>query len=252
MSEITKPANVTQVQWQEEKPRDEQHRGEHAPNKVAETYEESAYAFNDKITILGIPIDLMTTQVQATIGGLVAEVDHLKTKVKRYEGGQGGKAAAPTSALLTGEQYIAALDQALSEPPPHGMHRQLALIVVNTYEDIRKSSGVLAANSALADVVMEITNAGLSVTPVGIVGGPTIGALLTEPDVMEPKNPKPSKPEDPPPLTTADKVRAAVDQKTYTVSGIDMHLSFTVAAVRVVTGQSALQAIGQVDHVLRS
>jgi hypothetical protein len=40
-------------------------------SKVVESYEETAREISDKITILGIPVDLMTTQVRAAIGGLV-------------------------------------------------------------------------------------------------------------------------------------------------------------------------------------
>lgn len=257
MSDITSPTGVVGVQWQEEKPASdgEQNKRDVPANKVAETYAETSRGINDSITILGIPVDLMTTQVQATIGGLVSEVQFLKTKVKRYEASmaanaaqQGGQAegAVPVETLV-GERLLQALDKALSIQPQPGFVRELALIVVNTFEDIRKSSGVLAANSVLADVSAAIQTGPITAEPVGIVGGPVVAALLTRMEFAElPQEP------DEAPLTTADRVRQTVEGQGYAVAGLDMNLSFTVASVRVETGQSALQAIGQADHILRA
>lgn len=249
MSDITSPTGVVGVQWQEEKPASdgEQNKRDLPANKVAETYEESARGVNDSITILGIPADLMTTQVQATIGGLVSEVQFLKTKVKRYEASIKQSEDSLPEETLVGERFLKTLDKALSTPPQTGFVRELALVVVNTYEDIRKSSGVLAANSVLEDVAAEIKAGPITAEPAGIVGGPVVAALLTrmEADQLTAEP-------DAAPLTTADRIRQTVEARGYTVAGMDMTLSFTVASVRVETGQSALQAIGQADHILKS
>ncbi|NKB43814.1 MAG: diguanylate cyclase [Alphaproteobacteria bacterium] len=251
MSDIPPPSGIIGVQRREERPHQDAEQKQHEPpaNKVAEVYEESARAIDDKITILGIPVDLMTTQVRATIGGLVSEVEHLKSKVKRYESSIENSDSGVPDALLMGDNFVKALDRVLASVPLQGQNRQLALIDVNTFEDIRKSSGLLAANSVLADVIAEIQGSPLEAAPIGLIGGPSIAALLTEPDdligQLDNKDADTI-------LSVADKVRVIVEDAAYSVSGLDMKLSFTVASVRVETGQDALQAIGQADHVLRS
>lgn len=252
MSDIKSPAGVVGVQWQEDKPDAEQNKRDVPANKVAETYEETARGTNDSITILGIPIDLMTSQVQASIGGLVSEVQFLKSKVKRYEApmvkanAEAPNANGPVEALA-GDRLVYAMDKTLAVPPEAGFTRELALVVVNTFEDVRKSSGILAANAVLADVAAEIQSSPLQSELVGLIGGPVLGALLSKPDHVE----LPSDPGAPPP-STADRVREAVEARGYSVAGLEMKLSFTVASVRVETGQSALQAIGLADHILKS
>lgn len=249
MSDITSPQGVVGVQWQEDKPASDgdAHKRELPANKVIETYEETARGVSDSITILGIPAELMTTQVQATIGGLVAEVQFLKSKVKRYEASLPSSQPRTQEALLVGEELILHLDKSLSKAQPEALVRELALIVVNTFEDIRRSSGVLAANAVLADVVLELQSSSLEVQSAGLVGGPIIAVLLAKPEVTGEvhESGQVSK-------TTADLVREIVEGRGYAVAGLDMKLSFTVASVRVETGQSALQVIGQADHIIRS
>lgn len=251
MSDIPPPSGVIAVQRREDRPHQEGEQKKHEPpaNKVAETYEETARGINDKITILGIPVDLMTTQVKATIGGLVSEVEHLKAKVKRYESAMAKGDSASPEALLVGDAFVQALDQVLAGAPTLGQSWQLALITVNTFEDVRKSSGLLAANTVLADVVAEIQNSPLKAATIGLIGGPSIAALLPAPDT--PSVDIASADSDAP-LTVADKVRMTVEDAVYSVAGLEMKLSFTVASVKVEPGQDALQAIGQADHVLRS
>ncbi len=178
-----------------------------------------------------------------------SEVDHLKAKVKRYESAISRKDGGVPGALLVGDRFIQVLDQVLESAPPPGQYRQLALIEVNTFEDIRKRSGLLAANTVLADVIGEIQDSPLEATPIGLVGGQSIGALLTD---MDHESDQVATNTDDTPLTVADKVRLLVEEAAYTVAGLDMKLSFTVASVRAEMGQDALQALGQVDHVLRS
>jgi hypothetical protein len=62
-----------------------------------------------------------------------------------------------------------------------GYTRELALIVVKTFEDIRTSSGLLSENSTLMDVVQRIGEAGLAAAPIGLIGGPTVVVLLARP-----------------------------------------------------------------------
>jgi len=244
MSEITSPSGVVNVQWQEEKPADDQDQKHHEPpaNKVAESYEENARAISDHITILGIPVELMTSQVQAMIGGLVSETAFLKSKIQRLE----RTTSESEVPLLEGAHFLSALENALRNGAPSGSISELVLVTVNTFEDIRKSSGILAANGVLADVATYIAESELQTSPVGLVGGPTIGALLTSPEQVSDAETEENV------LSTADRVRAIVEGTSYSVSGLEMDLSFKVAAARVEPGQSALHAIGQVDHVLRS
>lgn len=249
MSDIKPPTNVENVKWQEEKPTQEGgHRAQAPPEKVAETYEEHNRSVTDKISILGIPIDLMTTQVQSTIAGLVSEVDYLKARVKRYEKQLLRTDAKPVDDVLLGDHFISTLDRALSLPLPTDHNREVVLVVVNTYEDIRASSGLLSANSVLADVASRIASAGLGADPVGLVGGPMIAALLTKPELSPIREAKDQKI----PISTADIIRGVLEETGYTVAGLDMSLRFTIVSLRVEAGQSALHAIGQCDHVLRS
>lgn len=250
MSDINLPTSVVNVQWQEEKPAQDGEKQYREPpaDKVAESYEEGSRTITDKITILGIPADLMTTQVQSTIAGLVAEVDHLKAKVRRYEHAMQTDAADGDLAVLHGEVFVNALDKAIGVPPPAGYFREFVLVVVNTFEDIRSSSGLLSANSTLLDIVARLGGSDLGAAPIGLAGGPVIAALLTRPEAEVSPAGEPTHEI----VSTADLVRRLLDGTAYSVAGLDMNLRFTVASVRVETGQSALHVIGQADHILRS
>ncbi len=250
MPDINLPSGIVNVQWQEEKTRDE---GEQKPRdppaeKVAESYEESSRTVTDKITILGIPVSLMTTQVQSTIAGLVAEVDHLTARLKRFERAQAKNADDVDVDFLSSQSFIRSLDKALAVPPPAGYIRELVLVVVNTYEDIRQSSGLLSANETLAEVATRLRESDFGAAPIGIIGGPTVAALLTRPDPVSVQESEGEEAEE----STADSIRRLVESAAYTVAGLDMALRFKVASVRVETGQSALHAIGQADHILRA
>ena len=122
------------------------------------------------------------------------------------------------------------------------------MVVVNTYEDIRQSSGLLSANETLAEVAYRIGEADLGAAPIGRVGGPTVSALLTRPEQSSGSSEDATDPT----FSTADVVRQAIEVSAYTVAGLDMALRFIVAYIRVETGQSYEHAIGQADHVLRS
>ncbi len=146
MPDINLPNGIVNVQWQEEKsPNDGEHKHrDPSAEKVTETCEESSRAVTDKITFLVIPISLMTTQVQSAIAGLVLEVENLKVRLKRYERQKANKDGGnDETEYLSSEAFIRALDKSLAVPPPPGYLRELVLVVVNTYEDIRQSSGLL-------------------------------------------------------------------------------------------------------------
>ncbi len=60
---------------------------EQSAKKVAANYEEAAKAqpADDRITILGIPIEQITPATQAALGGLVSEINYLRGVVSRQE-----------------------------------------------------------------------------------------------------------------------------------------------------------------------
>lgn len=250
MPDINLPSGIVNVQWQEDRARED---GDQKPRdppaeKVAESYEESSRSVTDKITILGIPVSLMTTQVQSTIAGLVAEVDHLKARLNRFERAAARPDDEPDIDFLSNHAFVRALDKALSVPPTAGYIRELVLVVVSPYEDIRQSSGLLSANETLAEVATRISESGHGAAPIGLIGGPTVAALLTQPEPAVDTN----EDEDVEVPSTADIIRRVLEASAYTVAGLDMALRFRVSSVRVETGQSAIHAIGQADHVLRS
>ena len=250
MPDINLPNGIVNVKWQEEKESpDGKPKNREAPSeKVAESYEENSGSVSDKITVLGIPIDLMTIQVQSTIAGLVSEVENLKVRLKRYERGRSGEEQGNENQYLHSESFTRELEKLLLAPPTPGYVRELVLIVVRTYEDIRQSSGLLSANETLAEVATRIGEADLGAAPTGLIGGPTVAALLTRPAQVFEGPLKES--EDGP--TTAEIVRGIIESEPYSVAGLDMNLRFRVASVPVKTGQSPEQAIGQADHLLRS
>lgn len=95
--------------------------GAHLPaGKVAADYEEAAKGqpADDRITILGIPVEQITPATQAALGGLVAEIDHLRGVVKRLERSADREPAALASAVrthLTAAGYVVnGIDMALA------------------------------------------------------------------------------------------------------------------------------------------
>ena len=133
------------------------------PKKVAETYEEAdrAKPADDSITILGIPIERITSATHAALAGLVAENDYLSNALARHEraarqGDRGKKAQTAqdqaSPALLDNDAFIGALGAALARAPSEGASWVVILVHLKTYEILRRSSGLLAANGALDDV----------------------------------------------------------------------------------------------------
>lgn len=226
------------------------HAPEQAPKKVVENYEEAARAKpnDDRITILGIPVEQITPATQAALGGLVSEVNFLRNAVKRLERlierrvpSQG---AAAITLILEPDAFFKSLNAALAQPP-EGSVWVMVLVHVPTYEDIRRSSGLLAANSALADVAHRLREAPIGIaqampfTLLGYVGGSNIAGLAAVPGDMDT-------------TSVARNVRNHLTAGGYNVGGIDMALAISVAAALVGAGESAALALGRADHLLRT
>src|SRR5262245_27415367 len=89
MPDIPQPLGLSTVQSREDgRGRGGADPGGHAPKKVAETYQETERAkpVDDRITIIGIPIEQITPSTQAALAGLVAENSTLRSQVRRLEG----------------------------------------------------------------------------------------------------------------------------------------------------------------------
>jgi len=252
MPDITQPDTLPAV---ERRPEGRgQGGGKHAPTeqppkKVVENYAEAARAKpnDDRITILGIPVEQITPATQAALGGLVSEINYLRNAVKRLERlteRRGPGQAAPTTPILEPDGFFKALGAALAQPA-EGSVWVVVLVHVPTYEDIRRSSGLLAANSALADVVHRLREAPIGVaqatpfTLLGYVGGSNVTGLAAVPGDMDP-------------TTVARSVRAHLNAGGYNVGGIDMALAISVAAALVGSGESATLALARADHLLRT
>jgi len=233
-----------------------------APRRVAESYQEVANAkpVDDRITILGIPVEQITPVTQAALAGLVAEINHLRNVVRRHERAvekrSPGQPQPSDTQVLEPEAFLRLAGATLNQPPGQGNTWVVTLVHVSTYEDIRRSSGLLAANSALSDVAHRLREVQLSAgqggveaetvpsMPVGFsllgyVGGSNLAALAAMPqDDFD-----------------APAISRTIGQHLaggYVVGGIDMALAINVAAAAVGSGESPLLALGRADHLLRS
>jgi hypothetical protein len=262
MPDITQPETVRIVERRLDGRSQGGHSGSPEPpsKKVVANYEEAAKSksADDRITILGIPVDQITPATQAALGGLVAEISFLRGIVRRLEKGAPRKSEAQPGAILEPEGLMKALGAGLAQPPGEGAIWVLLLVHVPTYEDIRRSSGLLAANGALADVAYRLKDfplapadpaAGTALAmaaamaktfaAMGYVGGSNLAALAALPAEQD---------------TTAfaRAVRAHLTAGGYTVGGIDMALAVKAAAAPVGTSESPALALGRADHLLRS
>lgn len=215
---------------------------EPAAKKAVATYEEAAKTkpADDRITILGIPVEQITPATQAALGGLVAEINFLRGVVKRQERAA-RKPDNQNSGVLEPEAFVKALGGALAQPPVEPASWAIVLIHVPTYEDIRRSSGLLAANGVLADVAQRVKDfqEAASFTLVGYAGGSNLAgltALAPDQDAAE----------------LARAVRTRLTTGGYAVGGIEMALVIKVAVALVGAGESATLALGRADHLLRS
>lgn len=266
MPDITQPETVKTVERRLEgrsqggAPGGKPGGAEQPARKVVANYEEAAKAkpSDDRITILGIPVEQITPATRAALGGLVAEINFLRGVVRRLETPSARKPDNQGVGVLEPEMFVKALGALLAQPPSAGAVWTLLLVHVPTYEDIRRSSGLLAANGVLADVaqrlrdfrpvppdqaagtVMEMAAAMANAFAVlGYVGGSNLAGLT-------------ALPADSDPAALARSVRAHLTASGYLVSGIDMALVIKVAAAPVGPGESATLALGRVDHLLRT
>src|SRR5690606_23947337 len=132
---------------------------------------------------------------KAALGGLIAEINHLRGQVKRYEKHAPRKGDSAEGGVLQPEGFLRALNAALGQPAPAGAAWTLVLVHVPTYEDVRRSSGLLAANGVLADVGQRLQEFRLTFSPevseevapqpsiafapIGYVRGSNLAALTT-------------------------------------------------------------------------
>ncbi|MBL8631570.1 MAG: hypothetical protein JNM81_18185 [Rhodospirillaceae bacterium] len=255
------------------------------PNKVANAYQEIAKnkPFDDRITILGIPAEQITPATQAALASLVAEVNFLRSSVRRFEGGQvlAKRDTQPAeSEVLPADVLSIQLLKFLSQPAEAGHARVLVLAYLSTFEDVRRSSGLLAANSLLSDLSQRMNG-------VEFFADPSLEIPEdTSPPQMVPVKGKNGKikmlPVEKPPRPGLYKFRmmgfaggsslvgvvelpaAPLDEtyiarqvrdhclaQSFNVSGIDMAVALSVAAIVISANEGALTAMGRADHLLR-
>jgi hypothetical protein len=258
MPDIPQPAGLMAVQ-----PRDDGrghgHAGAgHPPRKVVETYQETERARppDDRITIIGIPIEQITPSTQAALAGLVAENATLRSQVRRLESGSAKKFAV----MLDRDAFINEMHRLLTTSPGENGVWIPMIIHVPTCEDIRRSSGVLAANTALDDVANRLRQLDFAMPSVanddaashdappprattalmlsGYVGGVTLGALFAAPAAADPN-------------ALARDVHDSLTRDGYDVAGLGMALVVKTAAAAAGIGESALLAIARIDHLSR-
>jgi hypothetical protein len=234
---------------------------EQPAKKVAATYEEAdkVKPADDRITILGIPVEQITPATRAALGGLVAEINFLRGMVKRHERAGSHRSEPQGAMVLDPETFVKALGGTLTASAPEGAGWVLVLVHVQTYEDIRRSSGLLAANGVLADVAQRLadfrmdatldvpagTMTGMAATfansfsVLGYAGGSSLAALTTLASDYDAGN-------------LARAVRAHLTASGYVVGGIEMALVIKTAAAVIGAGESATLALGRADHLLRA
>lgn len=259
MPDIPQPSGLTAVQTREDG-RGQGGSPNPAPRKVAETYQETERVrpLDDRVTIIGIPIEQITPTTQAALAGLVAENATLRSQVRRLE--RGSVITKKAGIVLERDGFIARLHELLSSSPGMNAIWILVLIHVQTYEDIRRSSGVLAANTALDDAAYRLQQMDFGLPAVanddapaadgplprtatalissGHLGGLTLGALFAAPAAADP-------------TALARNVHETLTKDGYDVAGLSMALAIRTAAAVVGTGESALLAIARVDHLSR-
>ncbi|MCB2107884.1 MAG: hypothetical protein KDE14_09305 [Rhodobacteraceae bacterium] len=262
MPDIIQPAAVNVVTSREDGRAQSQGRNPDAPpaKKVAEAYQENdrAKPVDDRITILGIPAEQITPATHAALASLVSEINFLRGAVKRLEKIARGTGAMWPATLDPSDQVMTVLTSAFAQPLDENAQRIMVLGYINTFEDVRRSSGLLAAKTLLSEAVGRFSNlkivpalppegpaAGSPAEPVpfvvsGPVGGAAIAGLLEfkTSDVDE--------------TFVAQQVRDQITSEGFEVSGVDMSISITVAAVAVSRNEGPLTALGRVDHMIRS
>ena len=235
------------------------------PKKVANAYQEIAKAkpVDDRITILGIPAEQITPATQAALASLVAEINFLRSAVKRLDGKSAYNKNETKTAeveVLPAAELMAQLSHALAPSPEPGVARVLVLAYLSTFEDVRRSSGILAANSLLADLAQRLSRAEFLPAPeplpdgrtpatrdpgrfrlrlVGFAGGSTLAGLAELPQGSIDET------------FISRQVRDHCIESGFSVGGIDMAVALAVAAVVISANEGALTAIARADHLLR-
>lgn len=257
MNEISHPVSIGLVQ-SDARGQGQARDPARQPRKAAEAYQstDKAKPVDDRITILGIPAEQITPATQAALASLVAEVNFLRGAVRRLEKTGGGLKRDPSSRLpdiIPADLLMEHLNRALAEPLAPGAVRCLMLVYVSTFEDVRRSSGLLAANTLLSDVAMRMAKAEFTPWPeaaqrtdqvcgfrvVGFAGGSTLLGLSDLP---------PGAVDD---THLSRQVRDQCLESGFNVGGIDMSIALSVAAVMLSPQEGALTAIARADHLLR-
>lgn len=258
MSDIAQPGSVVVVQRRQHGSAQGGGRDPGPPaKKVVETYQEidRAKPTEDRITILGIPAEQITPATHAALASLIGEINFLRSMVQRLERAAAGGAPRPAT-----DRAFDGLSAAASAPLSEHIIRVLVLGYLNTFEDVRRSSGLLAAKGLLADVFSRFAAvevllvppatstvvAAQAVAPLplaadasGLVGGAGMAAVysVTREALDE--------------TAMAQQVRDAALTEAYVVSGVEMTVSLTVGAVAMGRDEGLVTALGRVDHLVR-
>ena len=286
MPDIKEPEAVTLVKGRLEGRGQDSGKGapDQPPKKVAETYEEAdrAKPADDSITILGIPIEQITSTTHAALSGLVAENNYLRNALARHERGsrRGAEGKRPqkhegsSTPLLDYSALVGTLGAAIARTPGEDASWVLILVHLKTYETLRRSSGLLAANGALDDVGHRFTQARIGgsvpepsapvetsilsspaeapvslvgqdaaavrLALVGSAGGSSIAGLAALPTAAMDTT------------AIARAVRDHICESGFHVGGVDMALEIQVAAAACGVGESPLLALGRADQLLRA
>ncbi|MBL8642948.1 MAG: hypothetical protein JNK21_03365 [Rhodospirillaceae bacterium] len=269
MNDIQQPASLALV-----RPRDEGRsqgggagRDPGAPpaKKVADAYKENAKAkpVDDRITILGIPAEQITPATQAALASLVAEVNFLRSAARRMESGMiiSKRDTLPAEGeVVPADLLPIQLARFLALAPAPDTVRVLVLAYLGTFEDVRRSSGLLAANGLLADLAQRMSRAefapsteevfdvvqGKTHAPglfklrvMGYAGGSSLAGIAEVPAHGLDET------------HISRQIRDRCLETGFNVGGIDMSVALSVAAVVISANEGALTAMARADHLLR-
>jgi hypothetical protein len=226
--------------------------------KAAEAYQSTNKnkPVDDRITILGIPAEQITPATQAALASLVAEVNFLRGAVRRLEGAVANAKRDPahrTADIIPADLLIESLNRLASEPMMEGASRTLVLAYLSTFEDVRRSSGLLAANTLLADMAQRMVKVEFTPWPeavmregelcrfrlAGFAGGSTLLGVADLPAGAVDET------------HISQQVRDQCLENGFNVGGIEMTVAMSVAAVIISPNEGAVTALARADHLLR-